>query len=126
MSMASSHDGTMIASSCKASNPEHAVVRVHSTTTWDPVGSPLAGHTLGITRIAFSKDDQRILSVSRDRGWRLFCRNGDGGYEPEAQEDRAHARMVLDASWGRAFFATAGRDKSVSGTTHRASGLTCR
>ena len=114
MSMASSHDGTMIASSCKASNPEHAVVRVHSTATWDPVGSPLAGHTLGITRIAFSKDDQRILSVSRDRGWRLFCKNGAGGYEPEAQEDRAHSRMVLDASWGRSFFATAGRDKMAS------------
>ena len=114
MAIASSHDGAFVASACRASNPEHAVIRVHSTSTWDPVGQPLAGHSLTITRITFSHDDQRILSVSRDRGWRVFKRSADGGYEVEAKDERAHGRMVLDATWGDDFFATASRDKTVS------------
>lgn len=114
VAIASSHDGTKVASACRASNPEHAVIRVHSTSTWDPIGAPLAGHSLTITRIAFSHDDQRILSVSRDRGWRVFKKDEQGeGYVLEAKDERAHSRMVLDAAWGEGFFATASRDKTV-------------
>lgn len=114
MAIAASHDGSVVASACRASNPEHAVIRVHSTSTWDPVGQPLAGHSLTITRIAFSHDDQRILSVSRDRGWRIFRRSAEGSYELEAKDERAHGRMVLDATWGEGMFASASRDKTVS------------
>lgn len=79
MAIAASYDGTIVASACRASNPEHAVVRLHSTSTWDTVGQPLSGHTLTITRIAFSQDDQRILTCSRDRGWRLYKKVEAGG-----------------------------------------------
>ena len=90
-------------------------MRVHSTTTWDSIGQPLAGHTLTITRIAFSPDDSRILTVSRDRGWRVFRKDTDAqGFVPESKDERAHSRMVLDAAWGDDFFVTASRDKSVS------------
>lgn len=88
-------------------------MRVHSTSTWDPIGEPLSGHTLTITRVAFSKDDRRILSVARDRSWRIFKRDGEG-FALEAEETRAHSRMVLDAAWGHTRFATASRDKTVS------------
>lgn len=74
VAVAASHDGKLIATTCKATNPEHAVVRVVSTTTWDLVGQPLVGHNLTITRIAFSPDEERILTCSRDRGWRIFRR----------------------------------------------------
>lgn len=116
VTLAASHDGKYIATACRASNADHAVVRVQSTETWDLVGEPLAGHNLSITRIAFSPDDSHILTCSRDRGWRLFQRKADdGGYEPVAQDERAHARMILDCCWlpGGAAFATASRDKTI-------------
>lgn len=111
----------MVATACRASSGEHAVVRVVSSSSWALLGTPLAGHTLTVTRIAFSPDDALLLTVSRDRGWRLFARNGDG-YTPAAAEERAHARMVLDCAWfpsssssgsGSGEFATASRDKTV-------------
>lgn len=87
-----------------------------------------------MTRIAFSPDDQLVLTVSRDRTWRLFHREESGwaifffvvcklfltwgappiGYVPIAV-DKSHARIIWDCSWapdGRAF-ATASRDKTV-------------
>ena len=70
--MAVSTNKQYVATACKATTPEHAVVRIYDTQTWQPVGQPLAGHTLTVTRIAFSPDDTFVLSVSRDRAWRLF------------------------------------------------------
>lgn len=72
VALAASHDGKLIATACRASNTDHAVVRIVSTGTWDLVGEPLTGHSLSITRIAFSPDDNMVLTCSRDRGWRLF------------------------------------------------------
>lgn len=51
---------------------EHAVVRVYDTRSFKAVGEPLQGHILTVTRISFSPDDKLILTVSRDRTWRLF------------------------------------------------------
>lgn len=57
-------------------------MRVYSTETWRPVGAPLAGHVLTVTRVAFSPDDRYVLTVSRDRSWRLFeAAKGDEGGE---------------------------------------------
>lgn len=69
----------LIATACKASTAEHAVVRVYDTDKWQPVGEPLSGHTLTVTRIAFSPDDRLVLSVSRDRSWRLYEVQDTGG-----------------------------------------------
>jgi elongator complex protein 2 len=76
--IASSHDGTMIATACRATNAEHAVVRVISTTTWDPIGDSLYGHNLTVTKITFGRDDQSVLTCSRDRGWRMFRKKQNG------------------------------------------------
>ncbi|KAJ4463191.1 hypothetical protein C8J55DRAFT_380290, partial [Lentinula edodes] len=72
IALATSSSRQYIASACKALSPEHAVVRIHDTTTYQPVGEPLTGHSLTVTQIAFSPDDQLILTVSRDRSWRLY------------------------------------------------------
>ncbi len=72
MALAVSNNKQYIATACKATTPEHAVVRVYDTQTWQLFGQPLAGHSLTVTHIAFSPDDSQILSVSRDRTWRLF------------------------------------------------------
>lgn len=90
--LAASHDGTLIATACRASNAEHAVVRVVSTDTWESVGEPLSGHSLTITRIAFSPDDNMILTCSRDRGWRIYQRKAD-----QAQGMSSHSFIRVEA-----------------------------
>ncbi|KAL1411052.1 Elongator subunit elp2 [Vanrija albida] len=111
--LAASNGSAFVATASRASSAEHAAVRVVSTADWGLV-STLPGHSLTVTRVAFSPDDALLLTVSRDRSWRLFARSGEG-YVPAAAEERAHARMILDCAWAPsgARFATAGRDKSV-------------
>ncbi|KAK7061666.1 Elongator complex protein [Favolaschia claudopus] len=114
MSLAVSSSRRLIATACKASTAEHAVVRVYETARWQPIGQPLAGHTLTVTRIAFSPDDRFVLSVSRDRSWRLFEVGDDGVYLPVAA-DKSHGRIIWDCAWASEgdIFATASRDKTV-------------
>jgi len=88
VAVASAHASPLIATACKATAPEHAVVRLYSTATWQPVGTVLDGHSLTITKLAFSPStgaegaqdaDRWLLSVSRDRTWRLYERSeGEG------------------------------------------------
>lgn len=132
ITLAVSSDRRLAATACKASSPEHAVVRVYDTTRWQPLGVPLAGHTLTVTAIAFSPDDAHVLTVSRDRSWRLFARReGEGArfcltcvesvlmrcvvsFMPVAA-DKSHARIIWDCAWAHEndVFATASRDKTV-------------
>ncbi|KAJ7744505.1 WD40-repeat-containing domain protein [Mycena maculata] len=114
MSLAVSGSRRLIATACKASTAEHAVVRVYNTDNWQPVGEPLSGHTLTVTRIAFSPDDHLVLSVSRDRSWRLYEAQTDGAYLPVAA-DKSHGRIIWDCAWAAEgdIFATASRDKTV-------------
>jgi WD40 repeat protein len=108
------------------------VIRLYDTEKWQPIYEPLPGHSLTVTRIAFSPDDRLILSVSRDRSWRLYelredlgeplfsCSNSIlfhstlEGYVPVASNN-SHARIIWDCSWAAEgdVFATASRDKSV-------------
>ncbi|KAL1738694.1 WD40-repeat-containing domain protein, partial [Schizophyllum fasciatum] len=114
ISLAASNSKKLVATACKATTPEHAVVRLHDTARWQPVGQPLPGHSLTVTRIAFSPDDALVLTVSRDRTWRLFARQDDGGYTPIAA-DKSHGRIIWDCAWAHEgdVFATASRDKTV-------------
>lgn len=104
----------LIATACKATSGEHAVVRVYDTKNYRPFGQPLPGHILTVTRIAFSPDDKLILSVSRDRSWRLFQIQEGLGYTPVAA-DKTHGRIIWDCAWAMEgdVFATASRDKTV-------------
>ncbi len=81
ITLATSHAHDIVASACKSTSAEHAVIRLWDGKTWQPTGEPLAGHALTVTRIAFSPDDKLVLSVSRDRTWRLFEREGDAKRE---------------------------------------------
>ncbi|KAI0285054.1 WD40-repeat-containing domain protein [Russula aff. rugulosa BPL654] len=92
---------------------EHAAVWIYETENFRPFGQPLEGHTLTVARIAFSPDDQLVLTVSRDRSWRLFRRE-ESGYVPIAV-DKSHTRIIWDGAWAAdgKVFATASRDKTV-------------
>ncbi|KAM0287410.1 hypothetical protein ACHAQH_000360 [Verticillium albo-atrum] len=117
--LATSHDGKLVASACKASSLNHAVIRIFETDSWVEVKPPLAAHTLTATRLRFSRDDRFLLSVGRDRQWAVFERGGEDAakYQLLQANTKGHSRMILDAAWApweatRAF-ATAGRDKKV-------------
>ncbi|KZP32865.1 WD40 repeat-like protein [Athelia psychrophila] len=114
MSLAVSNSRRFVATACKATTAEHAVVRVYDTDKWQLYGRVLEGHSLTVTRIAFSPNDRFVLSVSRDRTWRLFEDKDGTGFVPVAA-DKSHARIIWDCAWtleGDAF-ATASRDKTV-------------
>jgi len=111
--LAASRSGRYIATACKSTSADHASIRVYETETWQLHGSVLQGHSLTVTRIAFSQDDQYILSVSRDRNW-ILHQAKEGGYEP-FRADKSHTRIIWDCAWANEndLFATASRDKTV-------------
>lgn len=119
--LAASHDGKLIASACRASSLNHAVIRIFETERWTELRPPLAVHTLTATRLRFSGDDRFLLSVGRDRQWAAFERreSEEAGFVLAQAEAKGHTRMILDCTWapgdveGRRVFATAGRDKNV-------------
>ncbi|KAK0530646.1 Elongator subunit elp2 [Tilletia horrida] len=118
--------GRFVASSCKANNAEHAVIRIHDRDRhWKEVAQ-LAGHKLSITRIRFHpggagrEPNRFVLSAGRDRSWHLHeCIEADGAAGGPAwrafASQQAHARIVWDCAWSRDgnLFATASRDKTV-------------
>ena len=117
--VAASYDGTIIATSCKASSPEHAAIRLYSTQDWQEIKPLLIAHSLTVTSLCFTTDDQFLLSVGRDRQWIVFERDSAerDRYFQKHVNLKSHSRMILDAAWvpsraGRGF-ATASRDKSI-------------
>ncbi|GAA5872808.1 hypothetical protein JCM8547_005709 [Rhodosporidiobolus lusitaniae] len=86
VAVSSAHSAPLIATACKATLPEHAVIRLYNTSTWRPVGDVLVGHSLTITKLAFSPAgevqgtrDRWLLSVGRDRTWRVYERDDTKG-----------------------------------------------
>lgn len=118
-SVASSHDGSLVATSCKATSVAHAVIRLYDTKDWREIKPSLEAHSLTVTCLRFSADDQYLLSVGRDRQWVVFQRDSQKLYNYKLKESnpKGHSRMILSASWapleaGR-IFATASRDRAV-------------
>ena len=115
--LATSHDGKIIASACKASSTNHAVIRLFETDKWTELRPPLTAHSLTVTRLRFSADDRYLLSVGRDRQWAVFEKGEDSQYQLLQSNLKGHTRMILDACWGSSsttpMFATAGRDKQA-------------
>ncbi|KAI9826227.1 MAG: hypothetical protein M1819_007394 [Sarea resinae] len=117
--VAASHDRSLVATACKASSVDHAVIRLYDTQEWREIKPALMAHYLTVTSLKFSSDDRYLLSVGRDRQWAVFERaeTVEEGYKLVTSNPKGHSRMILDASWAPAeagrIFATAGRDKSV-------------
>jgi elongator complex protein 2 len=112
-----SRDGKLMATSCKASTPEHAAVRVFCTESFTEICEPLVAHSLTVTNMSFSHSDSLLLTVSRDRSVCLFARDDtqENVLQLVFKAPKAHARIVWDCDWvfDDSFFATGSRDKSV-------------
>ncbi|CAG8072834.1 unnamed protein product [Penicillium olsonii] len=117
--VAVSHDRKLIATACKASSIDHAVIRLYDTSDWHEIKPSLTAHSLTITDLSFSADDRYLLSVGRDRQWAIFQRSDSDPttFDNLTSNPKGHSRMILGAAWAPAttdyVFATAGRDKSV-------------
>lgn len=109
--LTASHDGRFIVSGCRATTPEHAVLRAYDAHKYKEL-AVLEGHTLTVTKARFSEDDRYLLSVSRDRTLCLYRRTEDGdGYVSCKKIAKAHKRIIWDCAWLRNdVFATASRD----------------
>jgi elongator complex protein 2 len=129
--------GTLVATACKASSLDHAVIRLYETKEWREIKPPLSAHSLTVTSLAFSPDDRFLLSVGRDRQWVLFQSDATSGQDATTtpptytllkSNPKGHSRMILDCAWAptstttasddgastsSSIFATAGRDKTV-------------
>ncbi|KAL2003473.1 hypothetical protein VTN02DRAFT_3682 [Thermoascus thermophilus] len=117
--VAASHDRSLVATACKASSIDHAVIRLYDTSDWHEIRPPLTAHSLTITSLCFSPDDRYLLSVGRDRQWAVFERSEQepSMFKPLTANPKGHSRMILGAAWAPVshplIFGTAGRDKSV-------------
>ncbi|KAK4504722.1 hypothetical protein PRZ48_002684 [Zasmidium cellare] len=117
--VATSNDKSLVATACKASSIDHAVIRLYDTREWREVKPPLTAHSLTVTSLAFSPDDRFLLSVGRDRQWAVFERSAENKdtYTLFSSNPKGHSRMILDCCWAPALagyvFVTAGRDKAV-------------
>lgn len=116
--LASNYSGTILASACKASKSEDAVIILWKVATWKQM-TKLEFHTLTVTQMAFSPDDQYLLSVSRDRAWALYSGDAETGFRRIANSDKKtgiHSRIIWACAWSHdsLYFATASRDKKVA------------
>lgn len=115
--VAVSRDGSLVATACRASSIDHAVIRLYDTKEWLEVKPALKAHSLTVTSLQFSPDDKYLLSVGRDRQWVIWERSsGPSLYALKHSNPKGHSRMILNCAWTPLelpTFLTAGRDKSV-------------
>lgn len=132
---AATHAGDVVATACRATSIDHAVIRLYETREWRQISFAASGdrspdmrlHSLTVTGLAFSgaPADEFLLSVGRDRVFGLWRRAaGDAAvvrYALVHAQEKAHSRMLLGAAWAPPLpntaadrvFATAGRDSKV-------------
>lgn len=118
--IASSPDGKIIASACKASNSEHAEIILWNSSTWKQQ-QQLQGHNLTVTQLKFSPNEKYLLSVSRDRKWCLFENHklNEGGHDFQLKQilekKNIHSRIIWTCDWSHdsELFVTGSRDGKV-------------
>ncbi|KAL0268496.1 UNVERIFIED_CONTAM: hypothetical protein PYX00_010418 [Menopon gallinae] len=115
--LAARSDGSLLASACKATIPEHAGIILWNAKTWLLV-QKLTSHQLTVTQMAFSPNGKYLLSVSRDRRWTLFVVQDNGkNYEMLSTGDKncLHSRVIWCCAWtcDSETFATGSRDGKI-------------
>jgi elongator complex protein 2 len=118
VSVDTSPDKRIVASSCKSNTQQHAVIRLFDCGNWQELKPNLSLHNLTVTRVKFSPDGMYLLTVSRDRQFGLWCRDmTTNEFTLKHFNERAHSRIIWDCSWAPAefgpYFFTASRDKSI-------------
>ena len=112
-SISSNHDGSLLASACKAAQAEHANILVWETEKWTKVASLENGHALTVVQMAFSPNDKYLLSVSRDRTLSVWDMQGCALVFKTNKKTSIHQRIIWSCDWSQdsKYFVTGGRDK---------------
>ncbi|CAF0775093.1 unnamed protein product [Rotaria sp. Silwood1] len=118
IAVASNPSGSIIASSCKASQQNDAAIILWNTNTWKPI-IRLAIHQLTVVRMTFSNNGQYLLSVSRDRSWSLFEIDETNFqarlYKRISSNNPYHKRIIWTCSFSHddKYFITGARDQII-------------
>eukprot|EP01138_Halocafeteria_seosinensis_P007791 gb/GECG01007960.1/.p1 GENE.gb/GECG01007960.1/~~gb/GECG01007960.1/.p1 ORF type:complete len:1009 (+),score=96.06 gb/GECG01007960.1/:1-3027(+) len=114
--VASTHDGTFIASACKAKHTPDATIRLWRTDKWIQE-QELEGHEWSVVQLEFSRSDEFLVSVSKDRHFCVFQRQGsvDSPAYRRVASVKAHKRIIWTVSFcpDDSMFATGSRDGSL-------------
>lgn len=118
--LAASNGGKLLASGSRSTNPEHSKIIIWSTETYKEL-QRLSGHSLTVTDLKFSPDNEYLLSTSRDRSWCIFKNTGlhSNPFEFETKSDKnvsPHSRIIWACDWtfDSKMFATTSRDGSIA------------
>ncbi|KAK8959179.1 Elongator complex protein 2 [Platanthera guangdongensis] len=115
-SLCCDHEGKLVASSCKAQSVAVAEIWLWEVGSWKVVGR-LQSHSLTVTKLEFSHDDNFLLAVSRDRQFSVFAikKYGDEVSHQLITKQEAHKRIIWTCSWNPFChqFATGSRDKTI-------------
>lgn len=112
----SDHSGTLLASACKSREERFAGVWLWNTSDWSAHQSPLAGHKSSVVQLAFSPDDQLLLSVSKDRHVCVYEKQAPSGEFVLQKSIKAHKRIIWSCSWSpdSKIFVTGSRDQTFT------------
>ncbi|VDM93382.1 unnamed protein product [Onchocerca ochengi] len=118
--VASNHSGTLIASACKASRSESAVIIIWDSKEWRR-RCELQCHKLTVVQLAFSNNDSFLLSVSRDRTFAISIRSSENPFDwklqltSEQKYSKVHSRIIWCCAWtpDDKYFVTGARDKKL-------------
>jgi elongator complex protein 2 len=122
--VASNHDGSIFASACKSREEQFASIWLWNSKDLNVLGTPLRGHKSSVVQLAFSPDDQYLLSVSKDRNFCIFQKKKTTNEEEEEEEEeegqreqthfelmqrtKAHKRIIWTCAWAPCFFSDIG------------------
>ena len=116
--VSASHDGTLIASGCVAKSTAAAEVWIWEVGTWKGIAQ-LQAHTLTVTQLSWSSDDDMLASCSRDRSFAVIRRirssEGNDSFQLIQRVKNAHARILWGITWSPhdKILATGSRDELV-------------
>ncbi|KAK0653453.1 Elongator complex protein 2 [Lasiodiplodia hormozganensis] len=134
--------GDVVATACRATSVEHAVIRLYETRGWRQVSfttgeeraPSMRLHSLTVTGLAFSGPsggggvgDEYLLSVGRDRVFGIWGREQETSSSGEQQprytllhaQEKAHSRMLLGGSWAPAASPSSSPSSRVFATAGR-------
>ena len=115
--IATSPDGSLVASGCKGKAKPHTDILLWRTSDWT-VACRLSCHKMTVTRIAFSSDGQWIASVARDLRLALWKRTGEDQFILSWSQEKAHQRIIWDCCFSpdeaSLLFITCSRDKRAT------------
>mmetsp|Transcript_20795 Transcript_20795/g.84661 ORF Transcript_20795/g.84661 Transcript_20795/m.84661 type:complete len:740 (-) Transcript_20795:846-3065(-) len=114
--VASSPDGLVLATAANSKLRQQAAIVI-----WDVLSrskrQELEGHDLTVTAMMFSEDCNFLVSVSRDRSFRVYENRQatNKGFALVYTKRNAHSRIINCIEWvhGTKMFATGSRDKTV-------------